>query len=333
MVPRIIKITCFLGITIFLVFSTWFSFEFYRIPDDTSRTVLFEVERGSRVSSIAQNLKEKGVITKKWPLLMAYKLFYSSKSVKAGEYEFRLPLSPKDILNILIEGSVYLHPITIPEGLTRKEISHHLESTGFAEEEDFLEASARTDWISSLDEEALDLEGYLFPETYHFPKGTPAEKLVEAMAAQFKTTFDEHWRRRARELGMSVREAVILASLIEKETSIPEERALVSAVFHNRLKRGMKLDCDPTIIYALKQEDRFSDRLKTKDLRFDTPYNTYLYPGLPPSPICNPGRDSLEAALYPAPETYLYFVSKNDGSHHFSRTLREHLRAVQKYQK
>ncbi len=333
MLLRIIRIACFLGITLFLVFSTWFSFEFYRVPDGTSKIMLFEVERGSRVSSIAQDLKEKGVITKKWPLLLAYKLFYSSKSVKAGEYELRLPLSPKDILNILIEGSVYLHPITIPEGLTRKEIAQHLDADGFMRGDDFRAASGRTEWISGWDDRASDMEGYLFPETYHFPKGTPAEKLVEAMVIQFEKSFNETWQNRARELGMSVREVVILASLIEKETSIPEERTLVSAVFHNRLKRGMKLDCDPTIIYALKQKDRFKDRLRTKDLRLDSPYNTYLYAGLPPGPICNPGRDSLQAALYPAPDKFLYFVSKNDGSHHFSSTLREHLRAVQKYQK
>ncbi len=153
------------------------------------------------------------------------------------------------------------------------------------------------------------------------------------MVSEFKKNFDEIWQSRAREMGMTVREVVILASLIEKETSIPKERKLVSAVFHNRLKRRMKLDCDPTIIYALKQENRFTDRLRTKDLRFDTPYNTYLYPGLPPGPICNPGKESIEAALYPSPEAYLYFVSKNDGSHHFSHTLREHMRAVKKYQK
>ena len=199
--------------------------------------------------------------------------------------------------------------------------------------DEFASASGQTEWISGWDDAATDMEGYLFPETYHFPKGTPTEKLVEAMVTQFKKTFNENWQRRADELGMTVREVVILASLIEKETSIPEERTLVSAVFHNRLRIGMKLDCDPTIIYALKQQDRFGDRLRTKDLRFDSPYNTYLYPGLPPGPICNPGQGCLEAALYPAASKYLYFVSKNDGSHHFSLTLREHLRAVQKYQK
>ena len=208
-----------------------------------------------------------------------------------------------------------------------------LESLHFAEEEDFLEASSQKESLSFLDKEASSLEGYLLPETYHFPKGTSAKTIIAAMISQFQNVFNEEWRKRASEIGMTIREVVILASLIEKETSIPEERKLVSAVFHNRLKRRMKLDCDPTIIYVLKQEGRFKDRLRTKDLKLDSPYNTYLYPGLPPSPICNPGRETLEAALFPADVKYLYFVSKNDRSHHFSRTFREHQQAVLKYQK
>jgi UPF0755 protein len=153
------------------------------------------------------------------------------------------------------------------------------------------------------------------------------------MISQFRKVFSETWLQRADAIGMTVREIVILASLIEKETSLPEERSLISGVFHNRLRIGMKLDCDPTIIYILKEEGRYDGRLRTKDLRLDTPYNTYLYGGLPPGPIANPGRDSLEAALYPAEVDYLYFVSKNDGSHHFSQSFREHQNAVNKYQK
>jgi len=160
-----------------------------------------------------------------------------------------------------------------------------------------------------------------------------ASQIVKAMVSQFKKTFNQQMKTRADQLGMTVRQVVILASLIEKETSIPEEKNLIAAVFHNRLRRGMKLDCDPTIIYALKQEERFTGRLRWKDLKLNSPYNTYLYPGLPPSPICNPGLGSLQAALYPAEENFLYFVSKNDGSHYFSRSLKEHLRAVRKYQK
>lgn len=330
---KIIKWAFILGITTILVLSTWFSIEFYFAVKSLPKEISFEVEKGRKVEEIAQNLKESGVIQKKWPLLLGYKLFYSHQSLKAGEYRLQLPLSAKQVLSILIEGKVYLHALTIPEGLTRREIAAHIESFSSMKKEKFLEASSNTNRISSWDKEASSLEGYLFPETYHFPKGVSAEEVVEAMVSEFEKTFHQEWKKRAQELGMSIREIVILSSLVEKETSIPEERRLISAVFHNRLKRGMKLDCDPTIIYILKEEGRFTGRLRTKDLRLDSPYNTYLYPGLPPSPICNPGKESMEAALYPSEENYLYFVSKNNGSHKFSYTLKEHLKAVREYQK
>lgn len=333
MAIKIIKTAIILAAVALLFFSVWFSMEFYRTPKASPEKILFEAEKGKGAESIAQELKDAGIIKKRWPFLLGYKFFFSSKTLKAGEYLFSLPVSTKEVLQAITEGKVYLHPLTIPEGLTIKEIAPLLESLHFIDEEDFLEASGQKEIISHIDTEASSLEGYLLPETYHFPKGTPAKTIIASMISQFQNIFNEEWQKRASELGMTIRKAVILASLIEKETSIPEERKLVSAVFHNRLKRRMKLDCDPTIIYVLKQEGRFRDRLRTKDLKLDSPYNTYLYPGLPPGPICNPGKEALEAALYPADVKYLYFVSKNDGSHHFSRTFREHQRAVLKYQK
>lgn len=330
---KIIKTALLVSAVTLLLLSAWFSLEFYGSQNTQKEKISFEVEKGSGAQRIAQDLKEKGIIKKKWPFLLGYKFFFSPKSLKAGEYTFQGSLSTKDILKIITEGKISLRPITIPEGLTRKEIAQHFDSLHFIEEEEFLEASSVTEIMVPLDEEALDLEGYLFPETYHFPKGTSAHEVVSTMTSQFKATFNEKWFERAHEIRMTIREVVILASLIEKETSLPEEKRLVSSIFHNRLKLGMKLDCDPTIIYVLKQEGRFKDRLRTRDLKYDTPFNTYLYPGLPPGPICNPGQESLEAALYPAEEKYLYFVSKNDGSHHFSRSFREHQIAVMKYQK
>jgi len=329
-VARIILIT---GAFLLLLFISWFSLEFYRPSQTLPKKVIFEVEKGQTAQDIAQNLKKNGIIKKTWPILLGYKIFFSSQSLKAGEYALQLPLSAKDVLQILTEGNVYLRPVTIPEGLTIEEIADLLESQNFAKKVDFIKISANTSFISSIDKEAPSLEGYLFPETYSFAKGTTSDEIVSAMISQFASVFGEKWKCRAEEIGMSVREIVILASLIEKETSLPEERKLVSAVFHNRLKRGMKLDCDPTIIYALKRKGNFMGRLRTKDLKLDSPFNTYLYSGLPPSPIANPGKESLETALYPADENYLYFVSKNDGSHHFSRTFREHQRAVNTYQR
>jgi UPF0755 protein len=253
--------------------------------------------------------------------------------LKAGEYAIAIPDSPKNILQVLSQGSVYLHSITIPEGLIIQEIAELLDSEGFAAKQDFLQDVAETSLISSLDKDAPNLEGYLFPETYRFSKGTSSEEIVAAMVFQFTKVFSQEWIERAAELGMSIRDIVTLASLIEKETSLRKEKKIISAVFHNRLRISMKLDCDPTIIYILKLEGRFKDRLRTRDLKYDSPFNTYLYSGLPPGPIANPGRGSLEAALYPTDEKFLYFVSKNDGSHHFSQTFREHQNAVNKYQR
>jgi UPF0755 protein len=233
----------------------------------------------------------------------------------------------------LSEGNVRLYSITVPEGLIIQEIAELMEEEGFATKNEFLLVAANASLVSTMDKVAENLEGYLFPETYRFAKGTTAEEIVASLVFQFQKVFNQGWIDRAADLGMSIRDIVILASLIEKETSLRDEMRIISSVFHNRLKIGMKLDCDPTIIYALKLEGRYKDRLRTKDLKWDSPYNTYLYSGLPPGPIANPGRQALEAALYPADEDFMYFVSKNNGSHHFSRTFREHQNAVNKYQR
>jgi UPF0755 protein len=332
MALKIIKTGFALSAVALLFFCIWLVQGIYTAPKTSPHEIIFEVEIGKGAKTIAQSLRKKEVLKQELPFLLTYELFFFPKSLKAGEYAFSLPLSAKDVLSTLSEGKVHLHPLTIPEGLTAKEISELLSSADFVRDENFLEAFSQTESLSSLDREAQNLEGYLFPETYFLPKGTPSGEIILTMVSQFKEAFKVEWQKRAQEIGLTVREVVILASLIEKETSIPEEKNLVSSVFHNRLRIGMKLDCDPTIIYVLKHEGRFKDRLRTKDLKYDTPYNTYLYPGLPPGPICNPGRESLEAALYPAEENYLYFVSKNDRSHQFSRTFKEHQRAVIKYQ-
>jgi UPF0755 protein len=333
MVLRVIKISLIIFAVAILLFSAWFSLEFSLPRRAMPEKTFVEIENGKGARTIAHSLKEKGIIKKEWPFLLGYKVFSSSKSLKAGEYAFSSPLSTKEVLRAIIEGRIYLHLVIIPEGMTRREIAHDLESELAVNAEDFLKACSRTDSISSLDKKATNLEGYLFPESYHFAKRTPADKIISTLISQFMSVFSEEWQKRAAELKMSIREVVTLASLIEKEASIPEEKKFVSAVFHNRLKIGMKLDCDPTIIYDLKEKGIFKDRLHAKDLKLNTPFNTYLHRGLPPGPICNPGRESLKAALYPAEEKYLYFVSKNDGSHYFSRNFREHQNAVIKYQK
>ena len=333
MMLKLIKRFLLLAAISILFLSSWFAFEFWGTPKKPTDKILYEIKQGEGAKSLAVHLKEAGIIQKKTAFLYGHALFYSKKTIKAGEFVFELPLSINKILYNITEGKSLLHAATIPEGLTRMEIAIHLESLGFAEHEAFLKASEDTSVISAIDRDARDLEGYLFPETYFFPKGVTVERIVSSMTTQFKDTFSEEWTRRAEEIGFSIREIIILASLIEKETSLPDERPLVSAVFHNRLKKRMKLDCDPTIIYALKQDGQFKDHLRTKDMRLDSPYNTYLYGGLPPGPIANPGKESITAALYPADNNFLFFVAKNDGSHHFSRSFQEHQNAVNTYQK
>lgn len=329
---RIIKTALVLAHVLILSLAGWLLFESRGTEAVKTRPVLFDVEKGKGVRAIAEALKLKGIIRKQWSFVLQYEFFFFPQSLKAGEYQFQPSQSSQEILEDLIRGKIYLHAVTVAEGLTARESADVFLSAGFGTAGEFIKAFREPEMILPWDAKARNLEGYLFPETYSLPKGLAAEEIFGKMVSQFKTVFDESWRRRTDELRMSVREVVTLASLIEKETSLQEEKELVSAVFHNRLHRGMKLDCDPTIIYALKEKGLFDGRLHAKDLKLDNPYNTYRYPGLPPGPICNPGRESLRTALYPASDDYFYFVSKNDGSHIFSRTLREHQAAVRKYQ-
>jgi UPF0755 protein len=300
-------------------------------PASGSNGVFFEVEKGWSARAVVGRLEGEGLVRSALPLRLACRLFYPGQRFKAGEYLFTPPLRSKDMLFRVFGGRIYLQPVTIPEGLTEGEIAGLLEPGDAAGAAVFREACLDVGLIADLDPRAKDLEGYLFPDTYDLPRKAPAADLVAAMVAEFREVFDEDHRRRAAELGLSVRDAVTLASLIEEETALPDERPLVSAVFHNRLKIGMKLDCDPTVAYALKREGRYTGRLLFRDLKFVSPYNTYLNAGLPPGPISNPGRSSLDAAVRPASEGYLYFVARGDGAHRFSRTLGEHLDAVKKF--
>jgi len=327
---KAIKTALTAAVLTLFVFAAWIIRELYR-PFIPPGPEIVRIEKGKGVEAIARDLQKEKILRLRRPFVWSYQLFFSRETLKAGEYQFVPPLRPKKILLDLAQGKIYLHLLTIPEGLTGREISGLLREQDFLAENSFHEAFLDKSHISSWDVEARDLEGYLFPDTYHFPRNTTADTIVETMVGEFKKTFGDDWKRRAQEIRMTVRDIVILASLIEKETAVPEERKLVSAVFHNRLRIGMKLDCDPTIIYALKQDGTYRGRLLKKDLDYPSRYNTYLHAGLPPGPICNPGKVSLEAALFPSRDNYLYFVSRNDGSHHFSATFLEHQRAVEKY--
>ncbi len=303
---------------------------YYIYVDSLENDVIVEIERGSGLGTIASELKERSVIKSEELFLLTTVVKGSHNDVKAGEYEFRKGQTLNAIVDTMIKGRVRLRKITIPEGKNIYEISRILEQNQIAGPEKFLSKVRDRKVIRS--ETGLDipsLEGYLFPDTYYFPKNAGAEKVIDTMTDHFFTVFNE-LKNGNKKSWLSDRDLVILASIIEKETGYDPERDLISSVFHNRLKIGMKLDCDPTVIYGLMPD--FDGNLTKKDLRGkDNPYNTYTNRGLPPGPIANPGKESIKAAFNPANTDYLYFVSKGDSTHIFSENYNEHIRAVNKH--
>jgi UPF0755 protein len=254
------------------------------------------------------------------------------RGLKAGEYRFDHPVNMIEVIDVLVRGDAYSRRMTFPEGLTIEEMAKLYESHGFGSAREFVAAAGDRQRIKALDSEATDLEGYLFPETYALPRGTLASRLIDAMVDRFLAVYGEELRARAAVQGLTTRQVVTIASLVEKETAKSEERPIVAAVYRNRLKIGMPMQADPTVVYALEKAHRYDGNIRRDDLGFDSPYNTYKYPGLPPGPIASPGKASLEAALLPADVPYLYFVSRNDGSHVFAKTLAEHDKNVRTFQ-
>jgi len=289
-----------------------------------------EIPAGSSVRQIGEILERKGLIKNDTLFSLLSVWGGLDKELKAGEYLLSADMGLYRILDLLHSGRTILIQVTIPEGLTFRQIGALLEKAGLADAKRFDRLCRDKNWFKDTGIQADTLEGYLFPETYRFEKSTTEEKIIEAMVNQFQQKFNSQRRQRAREMGMTPHQIVTLASLIEKETAVDWERTLISAVFHNRLKKGGRLECDPTVIYAL---ENFDGNIKKKDLFVDSPYNTYRYRGLPPGPIANPGEDSIVAALFPADAPLYFFVSKNNGTHHFSTTLSEHTRAVNRFQK
>jgi UPF0755 protein len=299
------------------------------------RTILGEQKRvfipkGSTFKEVVHILDEDGILRSPTRFYLMARLMGVTGRVQAGEYELSTAMIPPLILHRLVTGDVVKYRVTIPEGYTVRQIALRLEDEGIIDDqEEFLSPAFSADFAAGLGIAGKSVEGYLFPDTYLFPKGVVPAEVLKTMVGKFKQVYGPDCSRRAAALGMTDREIVTLASIIEKETGVSEERPLISAVFYNRLKRGIPLCSDPTVIYGIAG---FDGNLRKSDLEKRTPYNTYLKKGLPPGPISNPGRSSILAALYPAPVQYLYFVSRNDGSHQFSNTLREHNEAVWRYQ-
>jgi len=295
-----------------------------------SKTVT--LEKGLAFRQIARILEREGVITGAPRFVLLGQLLNAGHRVKAGEYCFDLPASPWRVLRKITRGHVKTYRITIPEGYTLLQIANLLDSHGVVTKDDFLRETSSSELLSLYDIDVQDatLEGYLFPDTYAWSKGSDPAAVVQFFLRRFRQAYTPEMAEKAGSMGLSEREALTIASIVERETSDPHERPLVSAVIHNRLKKKIPLQSDPTVIYGTPD---FDGNLTREDLRRYTRYNTYLIPGLPPGPICNPGLSSIQAALSPAPVDYLYFVSKNDGTHHFSVTLEEHDKAVDKYQR
>lgn len=291
--------------------------------------VFIDIPTGSGPATIGQKLIAAGVVRDDLTFRTAIIVSSRARALKAGEYRFAQPMHALDVIDKIARGDVYKRLLTFREGLTIVDMAQVFEEKGFGKAEEFRKAAMNAQLIADLDPAAPDLEGYLFPETYALPRDTPASVVVQQMVAGFKKAMTDDMRAMATQDGLSVRQMVTLASLVEKETGAADERPLVAAVYRNRMKLHMPMQADPTVIYALQKAGKYNGNLTREHLReLDSPYNTYKYPGLPPGPIAAPGKASLQAAAKPADVDYLYFVSKNDGTHVFASTLAEHNRNV-----
>jgi UPF0755 protein len=291
-----------------------------------------EIPPGVGTNAIGSRLVDAGVIRDRLTYRLALWLSGHERRLQAGEYRFEGSMTAREAIGKIARGDVDRISVTFPEGLTIVEMSKIFEAHGLGAAEAFVAAAHNVQAVQTFDPAARDLEGYLFPDTYSVSHRTDAARLVLAMIERFERVLTPEVRRVAGSNGYTVRQLVTLASIVEKETARPDERPLVAAVYANRLQKKMGLQCDPTVIYALQRAGKFDGNLRREDLLFDSPYNTYRYVGLPPGPIASPGKASLEAAARPAEARFLYFVSRNDGSHEFARTLEEHNRNVQRFQ-
>lgn len=290
-----------------------------------------EVRKGMSTASILRQLQTAGVLRDEYVPLIYMKLLRGRDSVKAGVYEFREPMSPVAIVDKLVRGDVIFNSVTIREGLDRFAIAKIFAAEGYGSESEWKKATDDPELIRDLAPEASSLEGYLFPDTYKFDPGTPVATIVQMMVQNFRKNFTGEMAYIT--TGLGLHQTVTLASIVETEARLPEERPLVASVYLNRYRKRMLLGADPTVIYAMKLAGKWNGNIRKTDLQMESPYNTYRTPGLPPGPIANPGLASLRAAAAPVASGYFYFVAKQDGSHAFSMNLDEHNRNVEKYQR
>jgi len=296
-------------------------------PEGGQKFVL--LRPGYSTRRIAAELEAVGVIRSRLGFILWHRI-HRKQSLKAGEYLFDKTATTLDVHDRLVHGDIYVHTVVIPEGFTMFDIAQAVQDAGLGSSQEFLAvAQSNTELISDLAPEAKSLEGYLFPNTYEFTKTQSMKDIAAAMVKQFRQVAEQIGLT-AKGQNTDVQKAVTMASIIEKETAIPEERTIVASVYYNRLARNIALQADPSVIYAELLNGNYGGALHHSDMRFQSAYNTYTHPGLPPGPIGNPGRNSLEAALHPALTDYFYFVSDGNGHHRFSRNLEEHNQNVAK---
>jgi len=300
---------------------------------------LFVVREQETLTSVARRLDAAGLLPDRTffgprSLVLYARLRGVDRAVKSGEYELNVSMSPTEILEKLIVGSVKTYPVTVPGGLIIEEVAKRVAEAGIADEAEVIERARDAAFSRELGVDADSLEGYLYPETYRFRRATPATLVLRQMVEELQASWTDADRQALEGSGFTLHEVVTLASIVEKETGTAEERPRIAAVFRNRLKKRMRLQSDPTVIYGiLRERGSFNGNLRKRDLQADTPYNTYTRGGLPPGPISNPTMAAIRAVLQPEEVPYLYFVSQNDGTHHFSVTLTEHVNAVNRYQR
>jgi UPF0755 protein len=318
---------------ILLAAGVWLATDLYHFAHAPARPdaapVVFSIAQGESFSDLTARMGSAGIIADAGRFKLIARIRGDDKRLRAGEYQLAAHMTPLQILDTLVQGKVILHSLTIPEGFTVAQVAAEAQRMGLADADALLAVANDPQTARSFGLQGRTLEGYLFPDTYHFPKETGERSIITTMVENFKKQIPPQWSQRMAQLNLTLHEVVTLASIIEKETGDPAERPLIASVFHNRLKKKMRLESDPTVIYGISD---FDGNLTRSHLRTPTPYNTYVIRGLPPGPIANPGRASIEAALFPAQTEYLFFVSKQNGTHFFSTTFDEHNQAVRTYQ-
>jgi len=313
--------------------AAWGAWDFFQPYRGSEVPVVLEIPSGTGAPEVADLLVSRGVVAHRWPFLVRYWIGRTRHRLKAGEYLFDRPLRPLDVYRKLIIGDVILYSVVVPEGSDRFDIARILAERMGINPTEFLQRTEKTTLIHDLDPDAPTLEGYLFPDTYRFPRHVTADTIIATMVGRFRRVIRTKLHDDFVPGSGDLHAAVTLASLVEKETPDPAERPVVAGVFTRRLEKHMPLQCDPTVIYAARLADRPIPVIHASDLKFDSPFNTYLHGGLPPGPIANPGEISLRAAFHPADGDELYFVSNNHGGHVFAKTLAEHQHNVAVYRR